>query len=73
MTDINKVIIVGRLTNDPETRNTRSTSLAQFSLAVNSSWKNASGERQDEVSFFRVLAWGKLGQIVKEYCEKGKI
>ena len=63
--DTNNVIIVGRLTRDPETKTVGEYRIVEFSLAV--------GERKkDETSFFEVKAWGKLAEIVSQYASKGK-
>ena len=65
MADIATITMTGRLTRDPETTETKSNAVAKFSLAVN-------GFKKDDVSFFDCEAWGKVGEIVQQYCEKGK-
>ena len=65
MSDIANVTIVGRLTRNPETVETPSSSVTKFSLAVN-------GFKKEDVSFFDCEAWGNVGKIVQDYCEKGK-
>ena len=58
----NKVILMGNLTADPELRTTPSgQNLASFTLAINRTWNNANGERQEETSFINCTAWGKTG------------
>lgn len=69
----NKVILMGNLTRDPELRSTPSgQSVASFSLAVNRSWKNASGETQEAVDYIDCNAWGKAGEIISQYMQKGR-
>lgn len=69
----NKVVLMGNLTRDPELRSTPSgQSVAGFSLAVNRSWKNASGETQEAVDYIDCNAWGKAGEIISQYMQKGR-
>jgi single-strand DNA-binding protein len=68
----NKVILMGNLTRDPELRSTPSgQQVASFSLAVNRTWKNASGEQQEAVDYIDCNAWGKPGEIITQYMTKG--
>ena len=68
---MNKVILIGRLTNEVEMRYTKSTNtpVAKFSVAVNRKYAREGEER--ETDFFNVLAWGKLSEIVNKYLRKG--
>ena len=69
--DLNKVILIGRLVRDPETRYTQSgTSVANFSLACNKTYVQE-GEKKEMVSFFSCVAWTKLGELIVQYCKKG--
>jgi single-strand DNA-binding protein len=69
----NKVILIGNLTRDPELRTTPSgQSVASFSLAVNRSWRNANGEQQEAVDYIDCNAWGKAGEIISQYMQKGR-
>ncbi len=71
-TDINRVMLVGRLTQDPDIRVTpNGANVARFSLAVNRKYRVGEEIRED-VSYFNCLAWGKLTEIIKQYCQKGK-
>ena len=71
MSDLNRVIEVGRLTRDPELKYTPAgTAVASFSLAVSKTWSQ-NGERKEQVSFFNCIAWAKLGETIAEYCKKG--
>lgn len=73
MRDLNKVMLMGNLTRDPEVRTTPSgQSVASFSIALNRSWNDAQGIRQDAVEYVDISAWGKLGEIVGQYCAKGR-
>lgn len=69
----NKVILMGNLTRDPEVRTTPSgQSVANFSLAVNRTWKGADGQTQEAVSYIDCVAWGKAGEIIAQYLSKGR-
>ena len=71
--DINRVVLVGRLTSDPELKTTNGgTSWTSFSLAVNRSQKDGSGYK-DVASFFSCVAWGKYpGETIANHCKKGQ-
>lgn len=69
----NKVILMGNLTRDPETRTTPSgQSVTNFGLAVNRTWRDQSGNTQENVSFIDCVAWGKTGEIIAQYVQKGR-
>jgi len=69
----NKVILLGNLTADPETRTTPSgQSVTSFSLAVNRTWNDANGQRQEETSFINCTAWGTRGETIAKYVGKGR-
>lgn len=69
----NKVILMGNLTRDPEVRTTpNGQSVANFSLAVNRTWRDANGQTQDSVSYIDCVAWGKAGEIIAQYMQKGR-
>lgn len=69
---MNKVILMGRLTRDPETRytQTNNTLVASFSLAVNRRFADQSGQRQAD--FINVVAWSKTGEFCSKYFKKGQ-
>jgi single-strand DNA-binding protein len=70
--DLNKTIIIGRLTRDPELRYTQSgTPVCSFSVANNRTYV-AGGEKKEQVSFFNCVAWAKTGEVIAEYCKKGQ-
>ncbi|MEY4941679.1 MAG: hypothetical protein RIQ93_3414, partial [Verrucomicrobiota bacterium] len=73
MPSLNKVLLMGNLTRDPELRVTpKGTSICQFSLAINRQFKMESGETREEVIFVDVEAWGKQGETISKYCTKGR-
>ena len=68
----NKVILMGNLTRDVETRTTPSgQTVSNFSLAVTRSWKGQDGQTQDQTRFINCVAWGKVGEIIAQYVQKG--
>jgi single-strand DNA-binding protein len=70
---LNKVMIIGHLGRDPEMRYTPSgRPVASFSVAVSRNWKSSNGERRSETEWFKIVAWGRLAEICKEYLHKGQ-
>ncbi len=69
---MNKVILMGRLTRDPEVRYTQTTNtlVASFTLAVNRRFVRQGEERQAD--FINIVAWGKLGEFCSKYYKKGQ-
>ena len=73
MPSLNKVLLMGNLTRDPELRVTpKGTPVCQFALAINRQFKMESGETREEVIFVDIDAWGKQGETIAKYCTKGK-
>jgi single-strand DNA-binding protein len=73
MPALNKVLLMGNLTRDPELRVTpKGTSICQFSLAINRQFKMESGETREEVTYIDVEAWGKQGETIAKYVTKGR-
>lgn len=69
----NKVTLMGNLTRDPETRATpNGQSVTNFSLAVNRTWRGQDGSQQENVSYIDCTAWGKTGEIIAQYMQKGR-
>ena len=69
---LNKIIIMGRLTRDPELRHTQSgTAVASFSLAVDRDFKSQNGEK--ETDFIDVVAWRNSAEFVSRYFTKGRM
>ncbi len=72
MRGFSKAIITGNLTRDPELRSTpNGASVCSFSVAVNRTYRDASGEQKEDVSFIDCSAWGKLGEMISQYAKKG--
>ncbi|MFH1223596.1 MAG: single-stranded DNA-binding protein [Pseudomonadota bacterium] len=73
MAGVNKVIIVGRLGKDPEVRyTTGSQAVANFSVATSENWTDKSGQKQERTEWHRVVVWGRLAELCKDYLKKGK-
>ena len=74
MPSLNRVQLIGYLGRDAEARFTPTgKKYAAFTLAVNRSWKSASGDKQEHTDWFMVNAWGKLGDFAAEYIKKGRL
>ena len=70
--NVNKVLLVGRLTREPEIRTTSSgQSVTSLSLATNSFWKDKSGQKQERTEFHNVVLWGRLAEIAGQFLVKG--
>ena len=64
---------MGNLTKDPETRTTQTgQSVTSFTVATNRTWTDNQGVKQEVAEFTDVVAWTRLGEIVAQYCQKGK-
>ena len=73
MANLNKVMLIGNLTRDPELRVTpKGTAICTFSLAVNRKFKDESGGEREEVTYVDIEAWGKSGENISKYCTKGR-
>jgi single-strand DNA-binding protein len=73
MANINRVVLVGNLTKDPELRQTPSgTSVCKLRLAVNTRQKDASGQWVDKPNYFDVTVWGNQGESCAQYLSKGR-
>ena len=72
MASLNKALLIGNLTRDPELRYIPSGSaVASFTLATNRVYKLQTGEKKEEVSFVRVVVWGRMAEVCGEYLKKG--
>ena len=70
--DLNKVMLIGRITQDPEVRTTPSgTAVANFSIATNLTWVDKQGQKQDKAEFHNIVAWRRLAEICGQYLRKG--
>jgi single-strand DNA-binding protein len=71
--NVNKAILVGRVTRDPEIRTTPGgQSVATISMATNNFWTDKSGTKQEKTEFHNVVLWGRLAEIAGQYLTKGQ-
>lgn len=71
--NVNKVILVGRLTRDPETRSTNTgQTVATIGIATNNYWTDKAGQRQERTEFHNIVLWGRLAEIAGQYLSKGQ-
>jgi len=73
MTDLNRVVLIGRLTRDAELKYTSSgQAVCKFAIAVNRKKKNGD-QWEDEANFFDIVVWGRQGESIHQYLLKGKM
>ena len=73
MASLNKVMLIGNLTRDPEIKYTpKGTAIAQIGLAVNRTWSNEAGQKQEETTFVDIEFFGRNAEIAGEYLKKGR-
>lgn len=73
MPNLNKVMLMGSLTRDPEVKYTpKGTAICQLGLAVNHTYKSDSGEKREEVTFIDCEGWGKTAEVLGEHMKKGR-
>jgi len=71
--NVNKAIIVGRLTKDPEVRTTSGgKTVTNLSIATSQSWNDDSGKKQEKTEFHDVVLWGRVAEIAAQYLVKGQ-
>ena len=71
---VNRVILVGRLGRDPETRYTGGgQAVANFSVATDESYRDRNGERQKRTEWHKIVVWGKQAEIAQQYLKKGSL
>ena len=71
---VNKVILVGNLGQDPESRFTpQGTAVTNLSVATNETWKNQNGESQDKTEWHRIVMYGKMAETAAEYMKIGQM
>jgi|TARA_R100000501_G_C2621462_1_gene114683 single-strand DNA-binding protein len=69
---VNKVIIVGNLGHDPQLRQMENgTEIATFSVATSEKWKDKNGEKQSKTEWHKIVAFGKVAEIIGKYLAKG--
>jgi len=73
MPNYNKVILMGNLTRDPEVRYTSGgTAIAKLGMAINRTWTNKEGQKQEETTFVDVDAFGRQAEVIGQYLKKGR-
>ncbi len=73
MANLNKVLLMGNLTRDPEVRYTpKGTAVTELGIAVNRVYSGENGEKREEVTFVDVTVWGRTAENVGEYLRKGR-
>jgi single-strand DNA-binding protein len=72
MADFNKFIGMGRITRQPETRQLpNGSAVTDFGMAINRKYKSKDGQEGEEVCFVDISAWGRQGEVVAQYVNKG--
>ncbi|OGY59234.1 MAG: hypothetical protein A3B23_02735 [Candidatus Colwellbacteria bacterium RIFCSPLOWO2_01_FULL_48_10] len=72
--NLNKVLIIGNLTRDPELKTLPSgTAVASFGVATNRVWKDQNGAKKEDVQFHNIVAFGRQGEVVNQYSKKGSM
>jgi single-strand DNA-binding protein len=72
--NLNKVYLIGRLTQDPEVRMTAAgQSVASFSLATNRTWNDASGQKKEQAEYHNIVVWRRLAEVAGQYLKKGQL
>ena len=73
MASLNRVMLIGNLTRDPELRYIPSGSaVTSFTIAMNRVFKLQTGEKKEEVSFVKVVVWGRMAEVCNDYLKKGR-
>jgi len=73
MASLNKVMLIGNLTRDPEIRYTpKGQAVTDIGLAVNRVYSTENGEKREEVTFIDITLWGRTAEVVHQYCKKGR-
>ena len=73
MASLNKVLLIGNLTRDPELRYTpQGAAVCEFSIAMNRTFTSKTGEKKEEVTFIDIVAWARTAEICGEYLKKGR-
>ena len=71
--NVNKAIIVGRITQDLELKTTNNgREVVSFSIATNQNWTDQSGQKQEKTDFHNIVFWGKQAATIAQYCVKGQ-
>ncbi len=69
---LNKVMLIGRVGKNPETKQTENSGVCKFSLATSEKWTDKnSGQKQEKTDWHNIVVWGKLADICQQYLSKG--
>jgi single-strand DNA-binding protein len=72
MANLNKVMLIGNVTRDPEVKYTpKGTAVCDIGLAINRIYNTDGGERREETTFIDITLWGRTAEVVNQYCKKG--
>ncbi len=71
MSDVNKMIFIGRLGQEPELKTVGQSQVCQFSIATNEKWKDKDGQLQERVEWTTCVVWGKPAEVCAKYLKKG--
>ncbi len=72
--NLNKVMLIGRLGRDPETRYTNSGSaVANFSIATTDTWKDKQGQKQERTEWHNIVCWARLADFAQNFLKKGRL
>lgn len=73
MSGVNKVIVIGRLGNDPEVKTVSGgQTVARISVATSENWTDRQGQKQERTEWHRIVVWGKLAELCGKYLSKGR-
>lgn len=73
MANLNRVLLIGNLTRDPEIRYTpKGTAVAEIGIAINRVFTGEDGEKREEVTFVDVTLWSRLAELAEQYLKKGR-
>jgi single-strand DNA-binding protein len=68
---LNKCMLIGNLGADPETRTVGATTVCSIRLATSAKYKTRDGEQKEDTQWHNVEAWGRVGELIQQYCRKG--
>jgi single-strand DNA-binding protein len=72
MSGLNKVMIIGRLGQDPELKTVGSSQVARLSIATSETYTDKNNQKQEKTEWHRVIFWGKLAELAGKYLSKGR-
>lgn len=71
--DLNRAMIIGNVTRDPELRTTATgQNVCSFGIATNQTWTDSSGQKQTKAEYHNLVVWGKLAELAGQYLAKGR-